>query len=195
MKKKFFVMITSFVVLIISAISVSACFVGPPSDVIKDVNQYNYFARDYNRAEAIFEGKVIEKNRFRIKFKVSKVWKGNVPNEFVMSSGPIPYGNGEVVMISSCDYDFSVGENYLVYAHKKNFSYEFTSEDRYGKIPEEYKTLLWTSKSSRTKPLSDAVIGINNLTRISNGQNFKLTAPDKHSASIFRPADNHPANF
>lgn len=67
-----------------------ACFTAAPSDKISDINEYNFFVKDYNRTEAIFLGKVIVIDCFRVKFKINKVWKGDIPSEFVMSTGNFP---------------------------------------------------------------------------------------------------------
>lgn len=194
MKKLFFVSFTVFL-LVVGTISISACWIAPPSDVVRNINEYNYFVRDFNRATAVFMGEVIAIDRFRIKFKVSKVWKGDVAGEFVMSSGPVPYGNGEIILVSSCDYHFLLGEIYLVYAQRKNYAEKHFSESRYGKIPDEYKTLLWSSESGRTKLLKDAANGIENLDKLSSGQKFKLKSAEKNSRGIFKHVDNRRANF
>jgi hypothetical protein len=70
----------------------------------------------FNGAAAVFSGKVIEADRLKLKFKVDKVWKGDAGKEFVMSTGVKEYENGSY-SISSCDYNFKRGEEYLVYAY------------------------------------------------------------------------------
>ncbi|HEV2881973.1 MAG TPA: hypothetical protein VGX24_11900 [Pyrinomonadaceae bacterium] len=71
---------------------------------------------DFNGAAAVFSGKVVEADKFKLKFKVNKVWKGEVGKEFVMSTGAKEYEDGSY-STSSCDYSFERGEEYLVYAY------------------------------------------------------------------------------
>jgi hypothetical protein len=152
-----------------------ACFIAPPSDQITNMKEYNLFVRDYNRATAIFSGKVIELGGFKVKFRVDKVWKGNIHAEFVMSSGTFPREKSEVVSMSSCSFRFKLGESYLIYAKDKhfgNFDNPITVH-RYGHVPEEYRNLLWTSKSGRTKPLAEAEIGIRNLNKLIRPRKMK----------------------
>ena len=42
-----------------------ACFFASPSDKITNISEYNLFVRDYNRATAIFSGKVIELSGYK----------------------------------------------------------------------------------------------------------------------------------
>ncbi|HEX8633234.1 MAG TPA: hypothetical protein VF703_03680 [Pyrinomonadaceae bacterium] len=71
--------------------------------------------KDFNSAAVVFSGKVVKANRFKVWFKVDKVWKGDVSKQFVMSTGAKPHENGSY-SISGCDYPFKLGEEYLVYA-------------------------------------------------------------------------------
>ena len=43
------------------------------------------------------------------------MWKGDALDEFTMSTGAVKVGE-DSYRSSSCDYGFSVGEKYLVYA-------------------------------------------------------------------------------
>lgn len=196
MKKYFFVVLLSNVFLFgINVRQSSACFAGSPSDTVNSVYEYNLFVRDYNRAEAIFMGEMTAIDRFRVKFKVLKVWKGNLPSDFVMSTGAMPRDKSDVVTISSCDYGFSLGETYLVYARKQLFLEERGFfEERYGKIPAEYKALLWTSKSSRTRMLKEASLGISNLDKLTNNKSFQFKRSNFRHPLFFKPAGNRRAN-
>jgi hypothetical protein len=73
-------------------------------------------AKDFNGATVVFTGKVVEADTFKLKFKVDKVWKGDVGKEFVMSTGAKKYEDGSYSR-SSCDYGFNPGDEYLVYAY------------------------------------------------------------------------------
>jgi len=70
---------------------------------------------EYNKALAVFSGKVVEIDVYRVKFEVEKVWRGKFEKEPTMSTGTINLGNG-TSMRSSCDYNFEKGESYLVFA-------------------------------------------------------------------------------
>lgn len=151
-----------------------ACFNASPSDNITNIRGYNFFVRDYNRTEAIFSGKVIEIDQFKVKFSVDKIWKGDIQSEFVMSSGPVPTEKEKNGLMSDCDYRFERGKSYLVYA-QKHFVSDMSSffENRYGKILPEYENLLWASKSSRTRPLDKADLGIRNLNKLVSPKKIK----------------------
>jgi hypothetical protein len=71
---------------------------------------------DFNGATAVFSGKVVEADNLKLKFKVDKVWKGEVGKEFMMATGGKEYEDGSFSN-SSCDYSFKRGEEYLVYAY------------------------------------------------------------------------------
>jgi hypothetical protein len=72
---------------------------------------------DFNGATAVFSGKVVGGNSLKLKFKVNKVWKGDVGEEFVLATGGKEYQDG-LFATSSCDYSgFKRGEEYLVYAY------------------------------------------------------------------------------
>jgi hypothetical protein len=72
--------------------------------------------KDFNEAFAIFSGKVIALDTFKVKFKVDKLWKGDFGSEVTMSTGARDNGDGTYTS-SSCDFNFKLGENYLVYAY------------------------------------------------------------------------------
>ena len=72
--------------------------------------------KDYNEAFAVFSGKVIALDTFKVKFKVDKMWKGDSGGEVTMSTGAKDNGDGTSTS-SSCDFSFKLGEEYLVYAY------------------------------------------------------------------------------
>jgi hypothetical protein len=175
--KKSFYSFASFL-FILTGICVEtnlACFVGPPSDRITNIRGYNFFVKDYNRATAIFLGKVIEREQFKVKFRVDKVWKGDIPREFVISSGEFPHEKGEGVINSSCSYEFKIGESYLVYADNEHFgNYDDPLwVELLGRVPDEYRNLLWVSQSSRTRTLAEAKLGIKNLNKLVEPKKIK----------------------
>lgn len=72
--------------------------------------------RDYNEARAVFSGKVVALDRLQVRFKLDKVWKGEFGDELLMSTGAVDNGDG-TISTSSCDYDFTLGGEYLVFAY------------------------------------------------------------------------------
>lgn len=72
--------------------------------------------RDFNEAFAVFTGEVVGGDTFKVKFKVDKVWKGNLGDEVVMPTGAIKLDDG-MYSISSCDYTFERGVSYLIFAY------------------------------------------------------------------------------
>jgi hypothetical protein len=69
----------------------------------------------FNRASAVFSGKVIELEENKVKFRVEKIWKGEPVDEITMVIQDKDE-KGKYVM-SSCDYRYKFGEKYLVYAY------------------------------------------------------------------------------
>lgn len=72
--------------------------------------------KDFNEAFAIFTGEVVESDHLTVKFKVDKLWKGNLGDEVIMPTGAVKLDNG-MYSVSSCDYTFTRGERYLVFAY------------------------------------------------------------------------------
>jgi hypothetical protein len=145
-----------------------ACFAGPPSDDFKTVKEKNAFISDFNRTEAVFIGKVVSIDGFLVTFEVGKVWKGELPARFTMSTGKIKMANNSVKS-SSCDYDFENGKSYLVFArHRRSaFSEEGIADANFfgAELPGQ-KHLLVSSQAGRTKPLEKAKQAIANLDQI-----------------------------
>lgn len=70
---------------------------------------------EFRRADAVFSGQIIEADRFRVKLKVFKAWKGTIAAETEMLTGTKDLGNG-LLQTSSCDYRFEKEKSYLVFA-------------------------------------------------------------------------------
>ena len=66
-------------------------------------------------ASVIFSGEVISVDMMEVKFRVDRVWKGEDKNEITMSTGARKTEEGEI-RFTSCDYEFKMGEKYIVYA-------------------------------------------------------------------------------
>src|SRR5258705_4185351 len=71
--------------------------------------------RAYDKATAVFEGKVVALDSFTVTFRLQKRWKGHYPNEVILSTGAVPGYEG-TPLPEECSYQFQLGEEYLVYA-------------------------------------------------------------------------------
>src|SRR6266446_6108304 len=69
--------------------------------------------KDYDKAFAVFSGEVVALDTFKVKLKVDKLWKGDLEVEVIMPTGAKENGDGTYT-ISSCDFNFKLGEKYLV---------------------------------------------------------------------------------
>ena len=103
--------------------------------------------KDFTEALAVFTGEVVEIDPLTVKFKVDQLWKGNLGDEVVMPTGAMKLDNG-MYSISSCDYTFTRGEKYLVFA--------------YGDTAEEMQARACT----RTKPLGRAGAEVEELDTV-----------------------------
>jgi len=71
--------------------------------------------KDFERAATIFTGEVVELEENRVKFKVERIWKGELVDEIVMV---IQFKNDDGRYIrTSCDNHYKLGEKLLVYAY------------------------------------------------------------------------------
>ena len=68
-----------------------------------------------DQATAVFAGEVSAINQtargFEVSFSVAEVWKGELPQNLVITTGPHS---------AACGYSFEVGQDYLVYAHGRD---------------------------------------------------------------------------
>jgi hypothetical protein len=71
----------------------------------------------YDKAAAVFLGKVIVLNAYTVKFRLEKRWKGDSEDEIVLSTGAVT-GIDETPLLEECSYQFRLGEEYLVYAYR-----------------------------------------------------------------------------
>lgn len=96
--------------------AVFACrCVFPPEKLSK-----SYSKAYYESAVVVFTGEVVESDFETVKFKVEKVWKGAVGDEFVMSTGGRYVREGVVELPSSCHYNFENKQKYLVFGRLIN---------------------------------------------------------------------------
>jgi hypothetical protein len=69
----------------------------------------------YDKATAVFAGKVVALDAYSVTFRLEKRWKGDALNEVVLSTGAVP-GHDGTPLPEECGYQFHLGEEYLVYA-------------------------------------------------------------------------------
>jgi hypothetical protein len=98
---------------------------------------------DFMRAVAIFSGEVIADDIVTVRFNLDRVWKGELPKEFPMSTGIQLTQNG--MSSNDCDYSFQSGKKYLVFAYGSSVS------------------TMRAYVCSRTRKLSDATLTIDAL--------------------------------
>ncbi len=58
----------------------------------------------------------LEISRLRIRLKIEKVWKGDLPEEIIIPAGSIKLPNGSTWR-AGCDYTLEEGKKYLLYAY------------------------------------------------------------------------------
>lgn len=71
--------------------------------------------KEFNESASVFSGEVVARDMLTVKFRVITMWKGDALEEFTMPTGTVKLGE-DSYRSSSCDYNFEVGEKYLVYA-------------------------------------------------------------------------------
>jgi hypothetical protein len=69
----------------------------------------------YDKAAAVFVGKVVALDAYTVTFRLEKRWKGNSLDEVILSTGAVPGYDG-TPLPQECSYQFHLGEEYLVYA-------------------------------------------------------------------------------
>ena len=70
----------------------------------------------FDKATAVFVGKVVALDGYKVTFGLEKRWKGVAsPGEVVLSTGAVPFPDGTPFR-KECSYQFHLGEEYLVYA-------------------------------------------------------------------------------
>jgi len=70
----------------------------------------------FENASAVFTGEVVSLDTLTVKFKVNKIWKGEASPEITMLTGTRNNSDGTFTS-NSCDYSFTQGQQYLVYAY------------------------------------------------------------------------------
>jgi hypothetical protein len=112
--KRITMLLAAFGLMLASYTSASACVCDLP---LKRVSLKKAIAKAKSEAEVVFSGQVIELDDSIVKFRVERLWKGTPAEEIVLTNtgmGKAPSGDR---IISSCAYNFRMGEKYLVYAY------------------------------------------------------------------------------
>ncbi len=102
---------------LLNAESALACVCGGEPRPLSDEEVRAAIAKEFEQSVAVFSGQIVELDRFKVKFKVAKMWKGDAAGEIVMSTGAVKIDETHS-RSSSCDYRLKLGEKYLVYARK-----------------------------------------------------------------------------
>ena len=69
----------------------------------------------YDKAAAVFVGKVVALDAYSVTFRLEQRWKGDSLDEVILSTGAVPGYDG-TPLPEECSYQFHLGEEYLVYA-------------------------------------------------------------------------------
>ena len=72
--------------------------------------------KSLDEATAVFTGQVVALDTFTVRFKVENVWKGEIQDDLIMSTGA-KMNDDNTSTSSSCDYRFEKGEKCIVYAY------------------------------------------------------------------------------
>jgi hypothetical protein len=102
--------------LLLASDAVLGCVCGLSPEKATPEQARAMLVKDYSSAFAVFSGQVIAVDRFKVKFKIDKLWKGDFGDEIVMSTGAKDNGDGTFTT-TSCDYRFGLAEKHLVYAY------------------------------------------------------------------------------
>jgi hypothetical protein len=71
----------------------------------------------FDKATAVFVGKVVALDSYKVRFGLEKRWKGDASaSEVVLSTGAVRGYDG-TPLPKECSYQFHLGEEYLVYAY------------------------------------------------------------------------------
>jgi hypothetical protein len=111
--------LTAFAVLAFSlaaADSALACACVVPREPPTPEEARAALVKDFNEAFAVFTAEVVAADMFEVTLKIDKLWKGGLGGRVVMRTGAIK-GEGGLYSVSSCDYSFTRGEKYLIFAY------------------------------------------------------------------------------
>jgi len=161
---------------VLSSEKAFACVCGGDPQPLSEEEKRAILRREFNQSIAVFAGEVVEIDEFNVKFKISKMWKGDSTNELTMSTGRIKIDETHV-RSSSCDYRFKLGEKYLVYAGKFEgglVAYKCTGTKPFADAERDLKELDNLNPSPYQPPESDAYLLWRNLTTHSTGARVSM---------------------
>jgi len=92
-----------------------ACSCGGEPGNRSDAEIKAAIVKEFNESANVFSGEVVALDLLTVKFRIITIWKGDAIEELTMSTGTVKLGE-DSYRSSSCDYNFKVGEKYLVYA-------------------------------------------------------------------------------
>lgn len=129
MKNIFSVFFISFLLILVLAISVEACWcrkdpeeTNTPKKLIKNV------LKSFRSSSLVFIGKATEQTGEHLKFEVQQSWKGNDSKEIYFTSGNYvdwsKSNSNKEGFIDSCAFYFKLGESYLIFAYFENGNFE-----------------------------------------------------------------------
>jgi hypothetical protein len=95
--------------------SAFACVCGGEPGKLSEQQIKAAIAREFNESASVFSGEVVALDTFTVRFRLITMWKGETLEEFTISTGAKKISE-DYYRRSSCDYNFKVGEKYLVYA-------------------------------------------------------------------------------
>ena len=98
-----------------SSQSAFACVCGGEPGKRSEKQIKEAIAKEFNESASVFSGEVVALDTFMVKFRLITMWKGDAFEEFSMSTGAKKISE-DSYRSSSCDYNFKLGEKYLVYA-------------------------------------------------------------------------------
>ena len=120
-------------------------------------------AKAKSEAAFVFSGQVTELDDSIIKFRVERLWKGARTKEIVLINTGTGKSEGGDRIISSCAYNFRLGEKYLVYAYRSE-----------GKLE--------TNKCTRTAVMEGAAEDVGMLENLGPKKKAKASSPRRGKA-------------
>ena len=115
--RRFFYFLAAFgIIFFISGQNVLGCrcaYVQKPAP--------EFVAEQRSKALAVFSGEVLATDFEKVRFKIQKIWKGEIKDELQMSTGGKKINDELFELPSSCNYNFQKGEKYLVFAFGDSF--------------------------------------------------------------------------
>ena len=98
-----------------------ACSCGAP-DLRTPKAKQAYVSRHVGAAAAVFLGEVVAVDEFQVRFRVERVWKGNIAPSVTLGTGTgMEPGNARLTNTCTLDFRGSAGQSYIVFADADRF--------------------------------------------------------------------------